>query len=320
MLSAEPSLTVHKSGQDADDYLRTLCCLLEEAGLNKHYPDPRRLMSLYRHMGRSLDVRLSNGLPCDKDVIRVITDAQMSERVLGEESRGQLLEQFQKSGSQAARRRLERWDYHQSLRDDPPPKAVDLRLSLMRVDPSTRTAHFTVTLDRFDLAEGLFARYTIVLAQTASRWKKQQVELVGDDLEYTQNFSNVIARFTGDEAEFAFLLLSDLPNIVVEEVVRCRVGPIWLPGGKGNPCGGCVLHLPMERAGRGVQREGCGDPLGRLYRDFLSTEAREPVEARARQLGYKVWKERKFVTTADSAPTLKAWLAEKGKACVIRTI
>jgi hypothetical protein len=328
---------LHLAGEAAERYLAHLVGLIDTARLNKFFPNPMQLMSLYDHMRPSrnyglsdaVDVMKNCGLPGERDVLRVVTDGQLSSKVLADDPRETLLAQYEQSHSAAARRRLDRWDYHQSLSVSPPPSAVDLRLALMRVDTDTRTAHFTVTFDRFDMAEGVFARYTIILAQQASRWKKQQVELIGDDLEYTSNFSNVIARFTSHEAEFAYLLLSDLPNVVVEEVVRCRVGPFYFAGMDLSPDfvplferipDAYLLHLPMERVGRSVQQEGCGDPLAVLYRDFLAGEAREVVVARSRKLGYRVWKERKFATTTTLEADLKKLLAARGKPCVIRSM
>jgi len=309
-------------GESLERYVARLTALIDAARLNKLFPDPRRVNAVYRAMRPSqgrITVDPRSGLPSEKDVSRVFTDAQLAAQAVQEPAVGD---------SAAARRHRERHDYYESLRRDPPGEPVSLSLSLRRVDDTQQKAHFTVVFDRFDLAEAVFVRYTIQLAQKSSRWTRQQVELIGDDLSYTRNFRNVISRFTSDEAEFAFLLLSDLPNIEVEDVVRGRVGPLYVESAsvpaEYQPLvrdGAAVLHLPMDRAGKSVPRDGSGDPLTLLYRDFLrrtgGAEAADPIDARAKSLGYHVWKERKLCCTPEVVEPLQRLLRKR---CVVRTL
>lgn len=258
-----------------------------------------------------------------------MTDVRLGNAVLRESSRDALEAEARRTGSAAAERRLRRYDYHASLLKSALPQSFELNLALRKIDPRSHTAFFTVTLDRYDITESVFVRYTIHLAQTADRWRRQQVELVGDDLAYTENFRNAISRFAADEAEFAFILLSDLPNVKVEEVVRGRVGPMYFRGVQMpeewkalfDTCPDAfVLHFPSDSASLSLARSGSADPLATLYGDFLKGEARQALDEKIRFLGYKVWKERKFTCTADVEAPLRDLLRRRGSPSVVRSI
>lgn len=317
-------------GEALERYLRRLTALIEAARLNHFYPDPRRLRNVYEAMlptsvRPTLKIDPRTGMPAESEVSRVFTDARLACEAVEPAPPGA-------QQSAAAQRVRARQSYHAYLRAHPPGEPTSLALKLRRVEGDEKKASFTVVFDRFDLAEAVFTRYTIQLAQVSDNWKRQQVELVGDDLSYTANFRNAISRFTSDEAEFAFLLLSDLPNVEVHEVVRGRVGPMFVRGAEMPPDfaglitddDAAILHLPLDRAGIDVTRDGCGDPLAVLYRDFLrqtaGAENADPVEQRARQLGYHVWKERKLCCTLDVAEPLSRVLEARGGRCVVRTL
>lgn len=317
-------------GEALERYVRRLTALIDAARLNQFYPDPRRLRNVYEAMlptplRRAIAIDARTGMPAEKEVSRVFTDARLA--VEAAEPAPQGTQQ-----SAAAQRVRARQSYHAYLRAHPPGEPTNLALKLRRVEGDERKASFTVVFDRFDLAEAVFTRYTIQLGQISDNWKRQQVELVGDDLSYTRNFRNAISRFTSHEAEFAFLLLSDLPNVAVQDVVRGRVGPMYLRGAEMPPDfadvvvddEAAILHLPLDRAGLEVARDGCGDPLAVLYRDFLrqtaGDENADPVERRARKLGYHVWKERKLCCTPGAAAPLSRVLDARGGRCVIRTL
>jgi hypothetical protein len=204
---------------------------------------------------------------------------------------------------------------------------------LRQVDDIKRVTYFTTIFERYDPGEGVFVRYTIQLAQHHARWSKAQIELQGDDLEYTQAFRNVISRYSSDEAEFAFILLSDLPNISVQEVVRARVGPLWYDGVQmpaeiealmAKHPGNFILNLPSERVNApsdkvasSVREDKNCDPFARFYRDSLVPEVRPLAEARAEKLGYHVFKERKFCCTRGIELPFKEFLHKHGHRCVI---
>lgn len=317
-------------GEGLERYLRRLDALIQTARLNQFYPDPRRLLNVYGAMrptllNPQLSIDPRTGLPTEKEVSRVFTDATLASTTPEAPPPAT-------DDSAAARRVAERHAYHARLRSHPPGESTHLALKLRRVDETRQTASFTVVFDRFDLAEAVFTRYTIGLEQTSDNWKRQQVELVGDDLAYTANFRNVISRFTSHESEFAFMLLSDLPNVAVRDVVRGRVGPLYTRGVEMPPDFAAlltdddeaILHLPLDRTGLEVARDGCGDPLAQLYRDFLrasgGADMAAPVEQRARALGYHVWKERKLCCTPGVAAGLARAIEARQGRCVIRSM
>lgn len=328
---------IRLEGEAGERYASLARALVGAARLNNFFPRPAWLDSLFDHLRPlhwgsiypSFDVLVSNGMPAQHETNRVLTDGRLCDKVLGESSRTALESDVAEVGSAAARRRLSRYDYYASLKENPPPTSFSLNLALRRIDTGTRTAYFNVYLDRYDITEGVFVRYTILLSQTANRWKRQQIELVGDDLAYTENFRNIISRFAADEAEFAFVLLADLPNIKVEQVMRCRVGPIYfqgvsMPAAWEALFASCpdalILHMPIDHASLDLPRTGTADPLAVLYRDFLQGEAKATLDTRSKQLGYKVWKERKFTCTPQIEKPLRALLTQLGTPSVVRSV
>jgi hypothetical protein len=182
-----------------------------------------------------------------------------------------------------------------------------------------------VVHDRVDAASGLPLRYTLHLRQRGSR----HVGVVdGAHARPSRRFLNLMERHAGADAELTLLLVSELPDVEVEEVVRGQIGPLNLAGlpapaliapTLGEVPGAVVLHLALERAGRDVGEDRCRDPFSRLYRDTLSPEAREAVEARRSALGYRVAKERRLVCTPAAEAPLKAALARAGTPLVVRS-
>ncbi|HXE71968.1 MAG TPA: hypothetical protein VNO81_04845 [Candidatus Nitrosotenuis sp.] len=313
------------SGESAQVYLAMLRRLLEGGRLNRFYPDPRALDNLYRMLARrpSLEVDLHTGLPNEPMVGGILAEQEAAERFLaGIDGPGLAARQ-----DEAARRLAEQVAYYQELRGLTLPRRSHMEMWLRKVDQQRRRAYFMVVFERFDPGEGLFTRYTVQLSQQHGRWSRPQVELKGDDLEATTAFRDVISRYHSDEAEFAFILLSEVPHIEVEEVVRCRVGPLWFGGIYMPPevdqllarhPGSFLLHLPCERASRSLKQDLNQDPFALMYRDSLpEAQARELAEAKARQLGYRVFKERKFCCTRSLAEPFKEFLAARGQRCVV---
>lgn len=317
-------------GAAIEERMDATVALLEHACLNRFFPDVSGMRNLLTALRPSRNGGLyprlvldpATGLPAEPEVSRVLADHVLAR---AETSSPGAVSLRGDSSSRIGLRRL----YYQGLVEAPPPLPVSLELTLRRVDPDRRTASFVVTFDRFDLAKSVFVRYTISLLQASSRWSRSQVELRGDDLACTDNFRHAVARFAADEAEIAFLLLAELPGVTVEEVRRCRVGPLYFPGVRmpddfaevaARHPHDLILHLPCDRAALDLMQDGCSDPLSMSYRDFLEGEARAVVQERARTLGYRVWKERKFCCTAGVAADLKALLGGRGVPALVRVV
>ncbi len=326
------------AGQSVHIYLEFLRNLVRGGRLNKFFPDPDGLDNLYRAMGEvplepgkepSLLISLRTGMPAEPEIGKILADKELAARFLKANS-PELLKQRSDAASQ---RMLEKHTYFKFLDGARIPRRTHLEMWLRQVDESKRIAYFTTIFERFDPTEGLFVRYTIQLAQHHARWSKPQVELQGDDLEYTTAFRNVISRYSADEAEFAFILLSDLPNIAVQEVVRGRAGPLWMDGITmpaevadlmAKHPGNFILNLPSERVNApsektasSVREDKNCDPFARFYRESLSPEVRGLADSRAEKLGYHVFKERKFCCTRGIEAPLKDLLERHKHRCVI---
>lgn len=324
-------------GEQVDTYSSILIALLKAARLNKFFPDPASLINLFsfhspmKNLGlyETLEINELTGLPTEKDTVRVITDKDMALKVLRESSLEELEKKYEMIPSDVNRRRLLRYRYYMALGEVVMPKLFNMELVLRSIDEKEHTAYFTVILDRFDLSENLFARYTIFLYQIDSRWIRPQIELSGDDFSYTENFRNVIARYAASESEFAFVILNDIKNVGVEEVVRARIGPLYFSGvycPEGierlvdNFPGSFILSLPTDRASVSIKEDRNNDPFAMLYREFLHNDAREVYEKRFGQTGYHVFKDRKFVCTKNIEGHFKEFLKNIGTKNVVYSV
>jgi hypothetical protein len=319
-------------GQQAETYCKLVEGLIRGGKPNNSYPSGRGVANLIyllrpstnRGLSDRVRVNLNNGLPDEPDVGRVIADKDICEKVL----RSHDLATVRDRTDEASRRLISRLDYYQDVVKRELPDRFRLDLKLKRIDEKLQTADFIAVFERFDPGEGVFTRYNIHLQHASDRWSKPKVELQGDDLRYTEEFRNVISRYSSDEAEFAFMLLSDVPGITVQEISRGRIGPLWMAG---VPCpdpikelldkhpGNVIMNFPFEKVFvpevEGKEDDN-RDPFGRLYRHHLH-EDKEIADARARALGYIVHKERKFSCSKPILNPLRALCKEMGKPCVI---
>jgi hypothetical protein len=320
----------------ADAYIAMLARLLKSSRLNRHFPDRHGIAGLYRMMGPheshfqydSVEIGMATGLPAEKAVTRVQADRSVAPDVVEKElARSPQLADARVPESKPGDDRFERnYRYHRTLLQTPILPTFFMDLQLRRVEPETQTASFITVLDRFDLSEEMFCRYTIDLAHTAMRWSRPLVELEGDDLRYTRKFESRIAKTAAHDSELAFLLLSDLKGVSVESVTRTRIGPLVFAGTAGpaplqklvdeHP-GDFILSLTTDRAAIDIGTDSSGDPLSHGYREFLTPEVRVAVERRRIELGYHVRRDRKFVCTRAVKPALKAYLKEQGTPCVV---
>ena len=341
---ADPSLTepgrIRLADDQADIYLDILRKLIRGGLLGKSYPDPGGLERLYRLMApeanegldREIALNPRNGMPNEPDIGRVLADKEACARFLASNDNPQMLGRK----DDASLRVQKRIRYYREVQKSVLPKRVNLNLQTIRVDQATRTARFNAFFERYDPGEGIFTKYTIQLSHQHQRWNRPQIELMGDDLLATESFRNVIARYSSDEAEFAFILLSDVPGIRVHEVVRARVGPLWFTEAMmpvevaailAEHPGNLILNFPLERVTAREDRDTSEtkpdlnlDPFGRLYRSSLGAGVRDIADRRAAELNYRVYKERKFSCTKGILEPLKALLASSGAKCVIYSI
>jgi len=326
--------TIILDGERVKEYINILTNLLFGARLNKFFPPKQKLINLLHFMipennrgfYNKLRINRDTGFPVEREITRVITDWQISPKTLKENTEIELEERYRQNPVEVNDRRLRRFRYHRELSQKEILNLFSLDMNLRSLDMEKYIAFFNVILDRFDASSSLFSRYTMVVGQEDPRWGRSQVILDGDDLKYTKNFRNLISKYTIDEAEFAYVLLNDLKHVVVEEVQRCRIGPLYfrgvrIPGGmeeifKKHP-DAFILSLPTDRASLHIKEDKNNDPLTVMYRDALDPDARELRDKKAEQIGYCVYKERKFVCSRKAVSDFRKFLKNRGARCVV---
>ena len=259
----------------------------------------------------SVQVDCSSGMPSLRDLAGVEADAKLCDGFL----RDAAARPAHRPLNEAARIKAA---HYERLRTLPigPLWRVDARLR--RVDEARGLASFEVVYDRYDPAEVVFTRHTILLEQEDAFSGAGFIERRGDYSAQTSAFRDKMERYTQDDSEFAFLLLGRLPGVRVEEITRGRVGPLWSPWApaperfRGAPEPAFTLHLPLDRSSQALEADRREDPFAGIFRECLSADSRELVEEEARRLGYRVYKDRKFAVTRGGAATLEAKLREAG--------
>lgn len=319
------------TGPDLDRYAESAARLIAAGRLNRWYPDPYACANVLRGMGASFRegvydgvwLDLASGMPTLQEVVAVKADADLAADFLQSQA---ARVSAGRAPSPKVAAKIEYYRKLVGLRFVP---LTSLEVKLRRVDQTKQVAAFEAVFDRYDAAEHVFTRYTLLLEQKDSALGQALIERSGDYSKQTEEFRNTMERYTGDESELAFLLLGRLPNVRVEEVTRARIGPLWsfaapappgwLPEGKAGD-DQYILHLPLDRASVDLDEDRDADPFSTIYRHFLSEHSRPLIEDEARRLGYRVHKERKFVCTRGVADHLKCRLREAGTNNIVYTI
>lgn len=320
-------------GDKAETYCKLVESLIRGGKPNDSFPSGRGLANLIyllrpstnRGLSEQVRVNLKNGLPDEPDIGRIIADKDICQKVL----RSHDLASVRSRTDEASLRLVRRLDYYLEVDKRELPERYRLELKLKRMDEKAQTADFIAVFGRFDPGEGIFTHYNIHLRHQSDRWAKPKVELQGDDLRYTEEFRNVISRYSSDEAEFAFILLSDVPGITVQEISRGRIGPLWM---NGIPAPEPILELLAKYPGNAIlnfpyekvfvpdvegKEDANRDPFARLYRQSLNAENKQLADARAEKLGYVVHKDRKFACTKPILAPLRELCQKLGNPCVM---
>lgn len=336
-LGIDPTLyKIRLTNEDADHFCEFLRKLIRGGKLNQFYPNPNALDNLYRLMSPSgnlgidpeIKINPRCNMPSEPDIGRVLADKEAAPRFLARNDTAEVNARTDEASFKLHRR----LQYLRDVNKSDLPKRIHHELKLRKVELATKTASFYSIFERYDPGEGVFTRYTITLQHQDTRWNRVQIEMQGDDLKATEAFRNVISRYHSDEAEFAFILLSEVPSIKVEEVVRGRVGPLWFKEADTMPNevralleqhpGNFILNFPLERVviNSNAKEDLQADPFSRLYRNTVEGDARQFALERAERLGYRVFKERKFCVTKGIAGPFQQLLAERNARCIVYTI
>lgn len=234
-------------GAAGDRYIAQLQAAIHAARLNALFPPELRLREQLGFLGpRGSEglyprLRLSarSGLPSALTVCRVKVDRDQAREFLAQLGSPQ----DYPPGGRASRRVA----YYRRLADAALMPLNRMRLELRRQVPDEYLAQFRVVLDRFDLTSCHHARYTVLLTQRHRVWRRQQLAVDGADLVApTESFRRVLGQLTFHGAQRAFELLDAAEQIEVEDVRRCSVGPMILPGMPAGPALAEVLQQGGE--------------------------------------------------------------------------
>lgn len=318
------------TGPELDRYAETAARLILAGRLNKWYPDPYSCANYMRSLGATMRagvydgvwLDLSSGTPTLQEVAIVKADRDVAAEFLDAQSARQA------AGRPVTPKVSAKAEYYRRLMGLALNPLTALEVKLRRVDTEKQFAAFEVIFDRYDAAENVFTRYTLLIEQKDLGLGNSLIERSGDYSRQTEVFRHAMERYASDESELAFLLLGRMEGVRVEEVTRARIGPLWsfaAPAPPGwipeGPAGDheFILHLPLDRASVDLDQDRDSDPFSTIYRHFLSEASRPLIEEEARRLGYRVHKERKFACTPGVAPRLKARLREAGTSNIVYT-
>jgi len=319
------------AGAELERYGETAARLVLAGRLNKWYPDPYGCAHYFQAMAASvrlgvydgIQIDLGSGMPILQEVVRVKADRDIAAEFLDEQAARQ------SSGREPTAKIAAKTQYYRLLSqwDFPPLTSIEVRLR--RVDGARGVAAYEAVFDRYDAAENVFTRFTLLLEQRDTRLGGALIERSGDYSRQTELFRETLERYAADESELTFLLLGRMPGVRVEEVTRARIGPLWsfaapappgwLPEGAAGD-GEFILHLPWDKASVDIDEDRDVDPFCTIYRHFLSDACRPLIEEEARRLGYRVNKERKFACTPGPAERLNDRLRQAGTANLVYTL
>lgn len=333
-------------------YLDKLARGLRAARLNNTYPDRRRLQSSLETMKLAMDSQLyeqvyvdaRSGLPNMASFTRVVTDHEVAAGQLSRMSATSHYEAKQDEAEVYARL-LDKRRYFEAIQSQPYAPLDEHRVQLRRHDPDTGTAEFRLDLTKLD-ASGLYIRITIELTQVASAWQRKVIDLDedGESAEANQAFHATVYRNASYDAEHLFIHMHDIEGVSVDRVQRGVIGPVlfrlphdqdgqlehiipaepelsnkrlahawrrWLETADSDQIE-LVMCFQSDIAARDVREEKSNDPL----EDLLSTNIQASERARydhvRERFPFKVFKDRKFVTTPNTDDLVRAICSAAG--------
>jgi len=308
--------------RDADAqarYVRDLVELLRQARLSRQYPPVVALTSHLQALSPrfhggvygELHVHPWSGLPTLREWARVRADQAVAARVVA-------------SGAPEAERDP-RVRYHRRLLERPLIGLDDLHLDLRRLDAAAPRADLRLRFDKLD-REGCFVRFVV---EMSTRRADDAAALATEEgrAALAERLKRVVYPYAEADAEWALIHLEHAPDFSVERVERGTVGPLLLGALRPGPVHGLpgvVLgardslgSFGLDTAGRDVAEDRDDDPLARLVVDRLSPQARAVYLEGRKQLGYHVFKGRKFVASPALVSPLRATLEQLGTRSVV---
>ena len=317
-------------------YLERTAAMLRRARLNSQFPDARRSIEYLRSMGRAvhgglyppLEIDVRSGLPPFREWNRVRADREMAEEILSDlPAEEELATKARRDPRGIHGKQLLKRHYYTTLTERTLEPLDHMEVSLRRIEPGERTAHFHVVLDKLD-ATGLLVRTTIDLSQRDSVWDHPMVTLDEDTARHTEGLRSLVFRFSSLDAEHLLVRLAGLPNLEVERVVKARAGPFYQAGVRAPEAvrdvlaqaeDGVVATFSLDMAAVDLKRDRDNDPLDEWIGERYSEAAREEYEKARAGYDFRVFKDRKFVVSASLAEAMRAFCAERGTRNVVYT-
>jgi hypothetical protein len=304
-------------------YIETLTTALRRARLNDHYPDSRAMFSHisclhpdhHRGLYSGVEVNLRSGLPTYKEWTRVQTDVVLAEDELKKLGPRRELEKKAEGREETIHgKQLRKHDYYSAIQGRQLSRLGRMDVTLRRVAPGEQRAWFHVVLDKLD-ASGVFVRYAIDLSQCSDSWTTNIVTLDAETAQHTEAFQSLIYQFTSLDAEFTYVKLQSMSGVEVEKVSKGTVGPVFWDASAAPPelasvwdadPDAVVATFALDLAADDLAADRDNDPLDDFLSDKLSEDARRGYDTTRARLGYKRFKDRKFVTTRAALPTLRS--------------
>lgn len=324
--------SIDLTGDDERSYLDAMRRIMRGARLNTYYPDSRAVSAHLNAMhpdvhngiydGIAIDVR--SGLPTYREWTRVQTDAALATDQLEQLGPKRDLERKARERPDSIfSRQLAKHDYYSRIEGMPTATLGDMTVQLRRVDQSTSTGHFHVVLDKLD-ASGLFVRYSIDLSQQNARWEGAVRVEDGDIAKQSDAFEALIYQFTSLDSEMTFAKIQTMQGMSVERVIKGIIGPIFFSFGdaKTEPPAelepfveehGWLATFSLDMTAYDIEESKENDPFVELLAQKSVDATTRERFARARaNLGYKVFKDRKFVVPRSAVTAVRQLCADRG--------
>ncbi len=319
-----PSVTL--DDDEARAYASRMPRIMRASRLNSHYPNASGLgghigvmnPDVHRGLHKGLEVDERTGLPTYKAFTKVQSDAAVAANQLNVLGSREVLER------KAARdpegiyaKQLAKYDYYSQLVN-----ADQIPLGHMEVRYRKRDNgrdYFNVSLDKLDVS-GVFVRYAIDCSQVIS--SSDQIAKVDERevAQHTDSFRSLIYQFTSLDAEFTLVKLASMAGLDVERVVKGTVGPFYFPFTNTPDVfaefvekHGFIATFGLDMAANDVTDDRNNDPLTSFIMKTVSDEVAEGYGIARQRIGYKVFKDRKFVCARAGVNELREII--KGLGC-----
>ncbi len=316
-------------GEAEEQYVERVYRILRGARLNLYYPDARKLQAhvrcmsprVHRGLYGGVQVNLASGLPTYREWTRVQTDVHIADEQLDKlGSRRELEQKARHSDEPIHQKMLKKHQYYSQIQGCELAPLGTMDVALRRVEHEKNTAYFHVVLDKLD-ASGLFVRYSIDLAQTASVWNQQVVRLDEETAQHTEEFQSLIYKFTSLDSEFTFAKLAGLGGLRVERVAKGTVGPIYLareqaPEALAELFDGhedaFVAMFALDMVADDIAEDRHNDPIETSMSDRMSAEARQTLLQAREKLGVRTFRDRKFVVPRALVAQMRQFCEARG--------